>query len=1125
MTSVSQGLRTESSGFCVVAADSRFPETLIEPLFYLSDYRYHIQPDSEESNQNPIVYAHTVIPQHTHNIVAQNPSESTPSWHILTKITPTGNDYRNSPNRLAHHIVLSSEELVVEGPAWLLALSGFHISQWYTPPITFPFGRPIPTISTYGIPPQTCRQRIARDCLKLDPRQMSAIPHRPLNAEFVRQFIHLNEEQSTSADFPNTPCPVWEQLTGDAGWGGVLAETARRSQNAAVIFPQGLNILPLFVEALAILPAQYIWNVTFTTCSFDKNQNTTDQKNNTAENQSHKIQSHNNNTCQWNGVLANSPEAKSLENRNDILIIDLTRRSLETPEGIYVKFARTGEENDLPDENNIDAINIENKPTQTDPNTTDNNSQQKNQQNVNTTPPNQADLSNIKFDPNNNATPTTIAITNTNASTTPTPTPTPTTNTNETDSSNAQDSTQSLSPTPPLININTAPNSQPLPTAQKTNKNSLNNLLKTLSKNQFNIIYIVALICIISLFAITLDQITGAGFVQYCLGRKDNQTEIVNPNIVDPNNQQQINNPDENQNPELLAIKAKEEQKKKVADAITAMNKEQEKQAFELDNFFRKSYTFPNFLRLEIPEIKEGRIIIPQKIIFNELAKLHSFGLAVKLEWIPLKKLDNIKIETRRIQFYIGEPNEPEPKIELEIEAEQEPESEPIPKNQNEKSKLDELESNSTNRQNQMSLPESLSESLSVLTTQKNNTSIKPNFIKVNLNGDDDKLIDPDLLLPDAERFEWDVVAVKELKTKNIARANIANNTANDRKQDDQQDDQDDQIDQENQGAERIDEQVEDDGAAQNKVVEVKLFRIKLKADGLHISWMREGLEPTNFYDTLNTALGFLRFSVEYVDSNNSNDSDESGETDAERESMNNSANKFEHTVQMFEPIKSQPIYPGLIFKGETKTHNLPTPLAKGTWGYLLREFPEQFDYQLDLNLQLQPDKLKDLSKKIKKESSQSNIVELTTEKIEGKRKTSDNREEYFSLVVRFNVKADLMQLSIDDYFDADSDSLNTKIKLNDSQKKQNDREIQKIQNQLFNKSGNETDLKKRLDELEADNKKIVLNNFENESILENLPNAHKFAIDNKELHFNYEVYLRSGDNKRKLLLMTTSKE
>ncbi|MGL4593528.1 MAG: hypothetical protein ACRCUY_02225, partial [Thermoguttaceae bacterium] len=135
LTSVSQGLKEDERGFCVVACDQSVPDAIIPRLYSLSEYRHVFPPESEENTKNPVVYSHILL--------ASVPE----SWHILSRISDSGIDYQHKPNHLAHHILLSTAELTEEGPAWLLALPNFHFEEWLTPAVGFPMGRPISTLT------------------------------------------------------------------------------------------------------------------------------------------------------------------------------------------------------------------------------------------------------------------------------------------------------------------------------------------------------------------------------------------------------------------------------------------------------------------------------------------------------------------------------------------------------------------------------------------------------------------------------------------------------------------------------------------------------------------------------------------------------------------------------------------------------------------------------------------------------------------------------------------------------------------------------------------------------------------------------------------------------------------
>ncbi len=157
--------------------------------------------------------------------------------HVLSRVCDAGLDHTQRTNKFAHHVVLDPRELVPGGPAWLLAAPGFMQSTWDGVPKVLPAGRRPP-----------------------------------------------------AANSPAAICRAWQQITGDAGWGGALAETASpgASRPAVIIFRPGIDPLPLLAESLALLPPESRWNVSFCTY-FNKLPPGLE--------------------CQWRCVLEGSPEA------------------------------------------------------------------------------------------------------------------------------------------------------------------------------------------------------------------------------------------------------------------------------------------------------------------------------------------------------------------------------------------------------------------------------------------------------------------------------------------------------------------------------------------------------------------------------------------------------------------------------------------------------------------------------------------------------------------------------------------------------------------------------------------------------------------------------------------------
>jgi hypothetical protein len=257
-TSAPQGLKPGSRGFCTVASTVGIPKNLVESLESLSGYRHAYELHDPNASKNPINYSHLLL------------TSAGKKYHVLSRICDAGRDYTQRSNKLAHHVVLTDSERTVGGPAWVLAQPGFGIAEWDGSPRTFPAGR------------------------TPDPR-----------------------------DRPAEVCRAWQTATGDAGWAGVLAESflAKPPKTVSVIFAPGQDLLPLVVEALALLPESQRWDVTFSTY-FTRLPAGVD--------------------CHWRFLFDGSPEAKAVRANPHLTVIDLCGTVGQATGGALVEVARNG---------------------------------------------------------------------------------------------------------------------------------------------------------------------------------------------------------------------------------------------------------------------------------------------------------------------------------------------------------------------------------------------------------------------------------------------------------------------------------------------------------------------------------------------------------------------------------------------------------------------------------------------------------------------------------------------------------------------------------------------------------------------------------------------------------------
>lgn len=258
-TSAPRGLKAGSRGFCTVLSTQGMPAPLATTLEGLSGYRQLYPPSDPKSSTNPVVFSHLKVQAVGRSI------------HLLSRIADYGLDYSQRANKLAHHVVLDQNELQSGGPAYLLATPGFM-----------------------------------RDAWNGEPKVVIPKPVRPERTP------------------PAGVCVAWKEMTGDAGWAGVVAEAflADPDRILILLFAPGQDVLPLFVEAISLLPVEDRWNVTFSTYFTGLAQGA---------------------KCIWRGMVHDSKEAHESLRFVNALRIDLTARIRACAVGgQLVEAARTG---------------------------------------------------------------------------------------------------------------------------------------------------------------------------------------------------------------------------------------------------------------------------------------------------------------------------------------------------------------------------------------------------------------------------------------------------------------------------------------------------------------------------------------------------------------------------------------------------------------------------------------------------------------------------------------------------------------------------------------------------------------------------------------------------------------
>ena len=263
-TSAPKGLKPGSQGFCTVACSVGMPPNLMMRLEALSVYRQLNMSGQQSGSVNPVVRSHLVV------------RVGGTDWHVLSRIADSGIDYTQRSNKIAHHIVFDASELPPAGPAALLACENRFFCKWDGEPKLILNPAAFPQIKSQ---PQSCGSHCSLDC------------------------------------------KYWERISGDAGWGGVLADTARENRQVNLVVTPEMDAITLFGESLALLPPEIRWQTTLTT---------------------YYTRLPGGVSCRWRCIIAGSPEMSQIGLTPDAMLIDLTQ-PLKTPvPSPLVKAARNG---------------------------------------------------------------------------------------------------------------------------------------------------------------------------------------------------------------------------------------------------------------------------------------------------------------------------------------------------------------------------------------------------------------------------------------------------------------------------------------------------------------------------------------------------------------------------------------------------------------------------------------------------------------------------------------------------------------------------------------------------------------------------------------------------------------
>ncbi|MFO7820772.1 MAG: hypothetical protein R6V56_01740 [Lentisphaeria bacterium] len=256
-TSAHRGLKPGTRGFCTVAHTKGMKPSVVRLLESLSSYKSPLGNKQGNGNQHPTAVSH------------YRGFATGESFNILSQVGYSGRDFTNRQNKLAYHLVLDPDERPKAGPAWLARQDGVLLGDWKGEPRLIPEPKDVPS---GNLPPETFAAN-------------------------------------------------WKEITGDAGWAGILLRELNRNPAGIIylVYEPGMPILSLIEDLTAALEVPKRWLLTFNTVFMHMPAGV---------------------NCTLRCCLPDAPPLKDVRATTGTFKLDLTKPLREAPNNIYTRIAR-----------------------------------------------------------------------------------------------------------------------------------------------------------------------------------------------------------------------------------------------------------------------------------------------------------------------------------------------------------------------------------------------------------------------------------------------------------------------------------------------------------------------------------------------------------------------------------------------------------------------------------------------------------------------------------------------------------------------------------------------------------------------------------------------------------------